>query len=156
MALTDLATQSLPAAATSLDVAYGDRLRLVGYQLEPAVWQPDQAGEVVLYWQVVRRPDFAMASTLEVVLRLLVNGQEQPVLTISQPMLSPAVADYDWAQGAVIPMRYPFSVPANAQPGQYALDVCLAIAGSGQVIPGARDGTAQPVDCLPLSVKVTG
>jgi hypothetical protein len=154
-ALIDLATQALPVAATPLDVAYGDRLRLVGYQLEPAVWQPDRAGEVVLYWQAVRRPDVAMASALQVVLRLLVSGQDQPVLTVSQPML-PAAAGHDWSQGTVIPVHYSFSMPANVQPGQYALNVCLAVAGSGQVIPGARDGSAQPVECLPLSVKVAG
>lgn len=155
-ALTDLATQALPAAATPTDVVYGDRLRLVGYQLEPVVWQPDQTGEVVLYWQVVRRPDFAMASHLQVVFRLLISNQGQPMLTTSQPMLPPAVTDQDWAQGAVMPVRYPVAMPADVQPGQYALDVCLVVAGSDEVIPGTPAGTAQPADCLPLSVKVTG
>jgi hypothetical protein len=156
LALAELAAQALPGEATPLDIAYGDRLRLVGYQLQPPTWQLNRSGEVVLYWQPVRRPDFGLASAIQVVLRLSAGQADESLLTTVQPLLPAWVTSREWGRGAVLPIPYPLSLPATVQPGQYTLDVCLAVAGSEQVLPGVVAETGQPVECWPLSLTVTG
>lgn len=156
LGLDELARRALPPEATPIDISYGDRMRLVGYELKPDAWEPDHSGEVILYWQPLRRPDFGLAGAIQVVLRLSSPGGAEPGFSVTQPMLPAEVTGQAWARGVVIPVPYPVLLPATAAPGEYALEVCLAVAGQNQPLPGAVAGTAKTVECLPLSVTVTG
>ncbi len=156
LGLDELARRGLPPEATPVDISYGDRMRLVGYELKPDAWQPDHTSEVILYWQPMRRPDFGLAGAIQVVLRLSSPGGAEPAFSVTQPMLPAEVTGQAWARGAVIPVPYPVLLPAAAAPGEYALDVCLAIAGQNQPLPGVVTGTAKTVECLPLSITVAG
>ncbi|MFN8457458.1 MAG: hypothetical protein U0401_22830 [Anaerolineae bacterium] len=131
-------------------------MRLVGYELKPTAWQSNQSGEVILYWQPLRRPDFGLAKAIQVLLRLSSPNQDEPLLTVTQPMLPPTATNRAWARGSVIAAPYPVSLPPVVELGQYTLDLCLAIAGQNQILPGTVSGTNKPVECLTLSVNVTG
>jgi hypothetical protein len=156
LGLDELVRRGLPPQATPVDISYGDRMRLVGYEMKPGAWEPDHTSEVVLYWQPLRRPDFGLASAIQVVLRLSSPDQAEPSLIVTRPMLPSEMTAQPWARGAVIAVPYPVSLPATAVPGKYALEVCLAIAGQDQVLPGTVTGTAKLMECLPLSVMVAG
>lgn len=154
IALDTLAKQALPAQAIALDISYGDRLRLAGYQLEPTIWSPSQTGTVTLFWQPLRRPDFNLARAIQLGLHLVKKPGDKPLMVSNQPMLPETVTSRDWARGALIPVQYPVTLLGTIQPGQYVLEACLMVASEGQIIPGTSPGQTEPIQCLYLDVPV--
>ncbi len=155
-ALELLSEQGLPANATPLDISFSDRMRLVGYRVEPATWQPNLAGQVVLYWQPIRRPDFGLANAFQVVLQLSPGNGAESVLTVAHPILPQSLAIGDVARGSIVPVHYPVSLPTSVMPGEYVLNVCLAIASSGQLLPGTVADTSESIECLSLPITIKG
>jgi hypothetical protein len=142
--------------AAPLDISFGDTAHWVGYQLEPATWQPGSTGVLHLYWEMNRRLDVSLVNAFQLVLRLVPADVPDPVLSVTSPVLPQPVAARDVAAGAVVPARYPLSLPVNLPPGQYSLDVCLTVATGGQPVVGIRADTSEPIECLSLPVAVTG
>jgi hypothetical protein len=141
---------------TPLDISFGGTARWVGYQLEPATWQPGNIGVLRLYWEMNRKFDLSLIHAFQLVLRLVSDDAPDPVLSVTSAVLPQSVAARDVAAGAVVSARYPMSLPATLPPGQYSLDVCLTVAASGQPVVGARADTSEPVECLSLPITVTG
>ncbi len=141
---------------TPLDISFGGTARWVGYQLEPATWQPGSTGVLHLYWEMNRKFDLSLINAFQLVLRLVPDDVPDPVLSVTSPVLPQPVAARDVAVGAVVPARYPLSLPVNLPPGQYSLDVCLTVATGGQPVIGVRADTSEPIECLSLPVTVTG
>jgi 4-amino-4-deoxy-L-arabinose transferase-like glycosyltransferase len=139
-ALQLLAKQGL---VTPLSVAFGETVSLAGYRLEPTTWQAGGEGALVLYWQPQRRLSSSLAGMFELSMRLVPPGGAEPAAAASHPVLPGCLAARDLAAAAVVPVRYPLSLPATLPPGAYTLQACLTAAGGGQTL-----------DCLPLAVNV--
>jgi hypothetical protein len=139
---------------TPLDISFGGTARWVGYQLEPATWQPGSTGVLHLYWEMNRKFDLSLVSAFQLVLRLVPDDAPDPVLSVTSAVLPQPVAARDVAAGAVVSARYPLSLPATLPPGQYSLDVCLTVASDGQPVTGVRADTLEPVECLPLPITL--
>lgn len=77
-------------------------------------------------------------------------------MTVTSPVFPQSAAARDVTPGAIVPVRYPVTLPAEFSPGEYVLDICVIVADSGQPVVGSQAGTSEPVECLPLPVTVTG
>jgi 4-amino-4-deoxy-L-arabinose transferase-like glycosyltransferase len=137
---------------TPLDISFGGTARWVGYQLEPATWQPGSTGVLHLYWEMNRKFDLSLVNAFQLVLRLVPDAAPDSVLSVTSAVLPQPVAARDVAAGAVVSARYLLSLPATLSQGQYSLDVCLTVTGDGQPVTGVRADTSEPVECLPLPV----
>lgn len=142
--------------ATPLDVSFGDTARWMGYQLEPAMWQPGGTGMLTLYWKMDRRLDLWLVNAFQLVLRLSPEGTSEPVLAVTSAVFPRSAAARDVASGAVTAVRYPLTLPGSLTPGEYLLEVCLTIVSSGEPVAGITAGNSEPIECLPLPVRVIG
>jgi hypothetical protein len=140
---------------TPLDVSFGGTARWVGYQFEPATWQTGGSGALRLYWEVNRRLDLWLVRAFQVVLRLSSVDASESLMTVTSSVFPQSAAARDVASGAVVPVRYPLSLPAGLTPGEYSLDVCLTVVDSGQPVLGIRADTSELIECLPLFIMVT-
>jgi hypothetical protein len=138
-----------------LDVSFSDTARWVGYQFEPATWQPGGSGALRLYWEVNRRLELWLVSAFQVVLRLSSVDGSESLMTVTSPVFPQSAAARDVAPGAIVPVRYPVTLPVTLSPGEYVLDICLTVADSGQPVAGTWANTSELIDCLPLSIMVT-
>jgi hypothetical protein len=151
---TALASLTERGLVAPLDIAFGNRVGLVGYRLEPAAWRAGSDAALVLYWQIRGALRSSLADQFELSLRLFPPGAAEPILTTPHPILPPCLTSGDLTPGALIPVRYSRSLPTSLPPGVYTLKACLTAPGGGQVVTGKQSGTAQPLDCLPLPVSV--
>jgi hypothetical protein len=152
---TALASLTEQGLVTPLDIAFGDRVGLVGYRLEPAAWRAGGDGALILYWQIRGALRSSLADQFELSVRLFPPGAAEPILTTPHPILPPCLEERDLAPGTVVPVRYSRSLPPTLPLGAYALRVCLTTPGGGQTVAGMQSGGAsRPLDCLPLSVSV--
>jgi len=150
-ALASLAEQGL---VTPLDIAFGDKVDLIGYRLEPTAWRAGSDGALILYWQIRGTLNSSLADQFELSLRLFAPGAAEPILATPHPILPRCLAAGDLTPGALIPVRYSRSLPTSLPPGAYTLKACLTTPGGGQIVTGQQSGASQPLDCLPLPVSV--
>jgi hypothetical protein len=149
--LASLAEQGL---VVPLDIAFGDRVSLVGYRLEPTAWRAGGEGTLVLYWKIRGVLNSSLADQFELSLRLFAPGAAEPILTTPHPILPRCLEARDLAPGTVVPVRYSRLLPTSLSPGTYTLKACLTAPGGGQVVTGQQSDASQPLDCLPLPVNV--
>ncbi len=141
------AKQAVSKDIIPLDITFGDRLRLVGYKLEATPWHSSQTGEVVLYWQPIRRPDFGLAQAYQLTFSLSTDGKTTPPLT-AYPVLPESLAERNIARGSVIPAQYAVPLPDLAS-DSYTLNICLTTTGDGQVLENNEFS-----GCLPVPVRI--
>jgi hypothetical protein len=141
---------------TPLDISFSDTAQWIGYQFKPASWERGGVGELDLYWKMNRRLDLSLVSAFQVVLRLSPGTTGEPALTMTYPVIPHSLAARDMAPGAILTARYAMPLPATLTPGEYALDTCLIVAGSGQAVAGTRPGSSHATDCLRLPIMVKG
>lgn len=143
MVLPQLAQQQLSKQTTALNLSFDSKVRVAGYQLNPAIWQSNRPAKLTLYFQLIEPAEESLASTFRLVLRLLPPKGTQPSLEATFPVLPPSLATADLRPGQLIPVDYPLSLPAGLSPGKYSLKTCLVLIVN-----------KQEVSCLPLTVDV--
>ncbi len=141
----------LPAAAPPAPLpdhpagaVFGGAARLLGYSLEPASARPGEAVKLTLYWQVLAPLDRDYT-----VFTHLLDGHNPKTN-------GPVWAGHDgqpdgghypttvWQPGEVILDLHPLSVPADAPPGEYRLEVGLYLLETMARLP-ATDAAGQPL-----------
>lgn len=156
-AALDLLTQrSLPPAATPLNFPLGHLAQLVGFQVEPELWQTGDKGTLWLYWQSVQPLDltpFSQAFRLN--LQLQPANVTEPVLAITQPLIPKNLTQKGLARGVVLPIAYHLDLPASLSAGDYTLFACIQTEAGEQAAVGSAPNTRPGSDCLPIPVKLS-
>jgi len=122
----------------SLDVNFGRRLRLVGFDLATRVRRPGDGVPLATYWQALTDVE----EDYRLWIRLIgADGQ-----LLAEETVSPASAGYPtsrWRAGDVLQGQHRLIVPADALPG--TASVVLSV-----VDPGGRPLTAHRLRWLPI------
>lgn len=142
--LQQVARQTLPKDVLPTDSTYTDRMRLIGYRLNP--------GTLTLYWQPIRRPDIGLAQAFQLDITLLTMGNTNPLASIIQPLFTRPVNPATTPRGAIIPIDY--VVPQL--PDADALTICLKIGVTGQVVPAIGPGERTEAGCIQLPISQPG
>ncbi len=133
-----------PAPDHPADAIFGDAARLLGYSLESASARPGDTVNLTLYWQVLAPLD----KEYTVFTHLL--GEHNPATN------GPLWAGHDsqpdgghypttaWQPGEVICDVHPLSVPTDAPPGEYRLEVGFYLLETMARLP-ATDSQGQPL-----------
>lgn len=148
--LSQIARQRLPIQATPLDITYGDRMRLIGYQLEPLPARENDYGEITLYWQPIRKPDVGLAQAFELEIQLLSNTQNnQPLANVVHPIFTQPVIPADTPRGSIVPIKY--SLPQTiSKDSANLLRICLKISSTGQIVPAELSDIFEQIECVLL------
>ncbi len=118
-----------------LAVDFGDRARLLGYQIETPEVQPGQRAILTLYWQALRPMD----RDYSVFLHLVDDNGIVQAQRDSYPA-SGALATSDWPLQAIIPDREAIDIPETAPaPARLRLDMGLYDYATGQRLPVGQD-----------------
>jgi hypothetical protein len=107
---------NLPAAATPINVDFGDQLTLVGWEIIQTIPLIQANWQVALYWQTPR----ALAENLTVSVRPLANGQlfvdnGEPVIQDHQPVWGYYPTD-QWFPGEIVRDVYALELLAGIEP----------------------------------------
>jgi hypothetical protein len=101
--LEAIAGEIVPESASRLDRIYDGRIRLVAYQLDPALPQPGQTVNLSLYWQPLR--------ALEEPVHLTVQLADSRSLPLGR--LDAELPAGKWLPGEVITTRHPFRLSVD-------------------------------------------
>ena len=132
--------------ANPLDAQIGAGVRLLGYDLAPAKAAPGDTATLTLYWEALG----AMETNYTVFTHLLTPegglaaGKDSPPLNGDAPTMS-------WLKGEFLADRYELTIPADAAPGTYPVEVGMYDPATGQRLPVTLDGAPQPGDRVLLS-----
>jgi 4-amino-4-deoxy-L-arabinose transferase-like glycosyltransferase len=139
------ARRALPPAAQQAGLRYGERIRLVGYELEPQSLRSGESLSVRLYWQALLPVDLDYQESVK-----LLDMANAPVGGIDR---SPSLPTKSWWAGSVISDTLVLPVDAGvAPPAVLKLDVGLVYADTLQVLP-AFDEAGQEVSRSIARVK---
>ena len=118
VAFARLADAAIPPSATRLERAYGDSVRLPGFELSAETGQPGDTIDLTLYWQAVQ----PIERDLHVTIQAFV-GDERIALLNGPPNSGPTSS---WQPGQIVPDRWTISIPSDAlAPARVRLDVGL-------------------------------
>ncbi|MFQ5576434.1 MAG: hypothetical protein ACE5G8_05525, partial [Anaerolineae bacterium] len=128
---------SFPAAVTAprpLTLATGD-LQLLGYDLSPEAAAPGERGWLTLYWRAAQNAprDYVIA------VQLLDAGGQEAAYWLGRPVYSGSPTD-TWVQGQVVQDPWELSLPADALPGNYRLELALYDAATADMVARAPLG----------------
>lgn len=140
---------TLPTAIdVPLDTCFGESICLRGVDLSPIAARPGEPVQLTLYWQALDEPDTVYTAFTHVL-----NDAGEIVLQADQwPGGLPSDV---WAAGQVITDPVSFVLPAELNPGTYALNVGLYHAEDGQRLPISSGlGTGDYLR-LPIQIVVT-
>ena len=125
----------MPAIANPLDVNYGDRVRLLGYELSSQAAKPGDTVHVTFYWLVLDR----MAENYSVFIHFL--NAEGDIVT--QRDSHPGLGNYvtsRWRPGEVIQDTYPVPIPAwAAAPAHLEIMAGFYLLANMQRLPMVND-----------------
>jgi 4-amino-4-deoxy-L-arabinose transferase-like glycosyltransferase len=102
--------------AQPLNAAFGQNIRLLGYDLEPGEVRPGETIELTLYWEAQEKP----ADDYTVFTHLLDPSEELQGQTDSQPQ-GGMYPTYLWDEGERIQDTYTLNVTPDAPPGDYEI-----------------------------------
>jgi 4-amino-4-deoxy-L-arabinose transferase-like glycosyltransferase len=124
------------------DWVFGDAIRLVGYDIEPALAIPDSWLAVRLYWQATgpatERPDvYAYARLVTEEGELLHSVEFWPAESTT-----PAV----WAEGETYVSQAALRVPAEGHAGQLYAEIILALGQGGAPLSASQSAGAGEAD----------
>ena len=129
----------------SRPAALGEQIRLLGYRLDGEA-RPGQAVSLTLFWQAL-----GQVETRYTVFTHLSDGLGK--LT-AQKDNEPADGFYpttQWRPGEIIRDHYSLPIPADAPPGDYALQVGLYVPQTGQRLPAAGEAASPSGDSVSLA-----
>ena len=132
---------ALPSAAHALSADFGGRIELLGYTIEPAEPHPGETLRVILYWRA-KEP---MTESYTVFTHLLDPDGRQVSQEDSMPM-SNLHPTSEWQAGEIVADGiYELALPADAAPGEYALELGLYDGSDGKRLD-VLDAMGNPKD----------
>lgn len=140
-----LTTHELPSGATRLDRSLGDRVELVGYEIDARQVKHGAFLDAVLYWRLLQAVNYNYQVTLQ-----LLNGNGENVAQYDEKPLGELLPMTRWkvapSERAGELYREPLrlKIPETLAPGDYRAIVKLYEPRSGQVVGEVVDlGTVQ-------------
>ncbi len=121
---------AVPAIQHPLEVNLGDKVELLGYDLDRTSAKPGESLHLTLYWRSLQ----AMDESYTVFTHLLDSDSR----TWGQKDNVPQSGTYPttlWAEGEVVADGYEIVVKPDAPPGQYVIEVGMYLPQSGQRLP---------------------
>lgn len=106
----------VPPIAHRLDARLGESIRLLGYDLAPAMPRPGDELTLTLYWQALA----GLAESFKVFNHLLAPGGQIAAQRDGYPADGRQPTS-GWVAGEVIADTYRIAIPADAPPGRYRL-----------------------------------
>jgi hypothetical protein len=104
-----LATRELPPGVIPLDLTYAERVKLIGYRLDPPVARPGERLDVTLYWQALQPISQDFSAYIH-----LFGRNRQRIATIDT---YPGLGSYptsQWQAGQVVEDVYPLRIAPDA------------------------------------------
>jgi 4-amino-4-deoxy-L-arabinose transferase-like glycosyltransferase len=120
-------TFDLPANITSLDVNFGDTVRLAGYTLSTTTLAPGEPLDVTLHWQSIAPTDLPLTVFVHLADPNGVNQAQRDVQPRQNTYPVPL-----WIPGEVVEDTYTLNLPSTAPPGTYPIRVGLYLQSTGQ------------------------
>jgi hypothetical protein len=118
VAFARLADTAIPPSATRLERAYGETVRLPGYELSAETVQAGEPLALTLYWQAVQPIDRDLHVTVQAFV-----GEERIALLNGPPKNGPTST---WQPGEVVPDEWTIPIPHDVlAPALVRLDVGL-------------------------------
>jgi hypothetical protein len=127
-----------PRVDQPTNVTFGRFARLIGYSLGPTQVRAGDQARLTLHW----RADGA-ADREYVVFTHLLDGQSRVVAQRDKPPLDGANPTTGWLAGEFVSDEYLLRIPANAEPGEYDLEVGMYDPDTGARAQ-ATDGSGAP------------
>jgi 4-amino-4-deoxy-L-arabinose transferase-like glycosyltransferase len=141
----------IPPITNPLDGRFGQRIRLLGYDLDATAARPGGQLEATLYWQAIDTPVDGYT-----VFNHLVGDDSQIRGQFDGLPSGDAWFTGSWLPGEIVVDRRTIPIDADAPLGQYTLYVGLYTAGDGQRLPAFLNDQAQAGDRLPLTIVTLG
>ena len=131
-----------PPFRTSVDISFGEWLRLRGYRIGKSALHPGESTTLTLYWQAIRRPPQVFAA-----FNHLRRPGETPIwMQDSWPQQGIYTTNH-WLEGEVVAETYTITIPEDAPVGEYPLYIGIYDPTTGDRLPAvARDGERFPSD----------
>jgi hypothetical protein len=124
----------------------GGQVQLAGYDVDPKPARPGEPVTVTLYWRAVRRPQ----ADYTVFVHVLGANDQLVAQSDSQPQSGSYPTTF-WDESEVVEDSHTILIPAEAPPGQYAIEIGLYRLDTGERLP--VNGDAQGViELTPLPV----
>ncbi len=142
----------IPPITNPLDARLGQRIRLLGYDLESTTASPGGQLALTLYWQAIDAPQDGYT-----VFNHLVGADGQIRGQFDGLPSGEAWFTGSWLPGEIIADQRTIPIDGDAPTGAYTLYVGLYTAADGRRLPAFLDGRPQPDDRLPLaSITISG
>ena len=118
-------------------------IRLLGYELSPAQPRPGDTLALRLYWLTLKAP----AGDYKVFSHLVASDDSTPIAQVDAMPLDNSFFTSRWDPGELVLDQQEVSIPADAKPGAYELEIGLyrpqgmqnlAVRGAAHVLPGDR------------------
>jgi hypothetical protein len=135
------------ADPNSMQVNFGDRVELLGYEMSPRSILPDEAITVTLYW----RATAPFTEDYSVFANALRPNQRKSAEDTSKPLRN-TFATTNWPVGQVITDVRVLHFPPTAKPGELDVEVGWFLPGAGRLNVLADDG--HEVDTRQLLSKI--
>ncbi|MEA3345202.1 MAG: hypothetical protein U9Q78_02985, partial [Chloroflexota bacterium] len=138
----------------------GECFALRGYELTPRELRPGEELHLTLYWQALQKVDrdyTVFVHLLQSPHPLDIGGSEGGGRMWDQADAQPLGGDYPtsfWGSGELIRDEYLLSLPSQAPPGAYDIEVGMYLLSSGERLP-VRDaeGVRVPEDRIVIEVR---
>jgi hypothetical protein len=139
---------TIPSIEQPLNHRLGDRIALIGYDLDRSVVQPGEAVRLRFYWQALQRPDADYT-----VFAQMRAADNQIVAQKDSPPQDGAYPTSFWDAGEVVIDDRVIEIPANAPPGKYPIKVGMYLPADGSRLPIDTDSTMTEVT-LPVEIEI--
>ncbi len=126
-----------PPIAHPLDVAFGDQIELLGYDLDRSEMRAGESVTLTLVWRALRSPDADYT-----VFTHLLDAAGAQRGGRDNPPLNGAYNTSRWVAGEVIVDAYVIPLAADAPPGEYAIEIGLYRFDTGARLPLSSGGDA--------------
>jgi hypothetical protein len=135
-----------PAVEHTRQADFDEALRLVGFGLSPAEFQPGDEVEITLQWQALDQADVAYTAFLH-----LLDAEGTGVAGIDEPILGGHYQPDLWPEATTLRDLHKLGLPTDLSPGDYRLDLGLYPTGEpGELLP------VEGADRLPLAMLRLG
>jgi len=131
-----------------IEVNFGDRMALVGYELSDRVARPGETITLTLYWEGLRRMEVNYTISAQ-----LVDPQQRKAAQYDGWPRGGNAPTAAWEPGRVIADTRPLEIYADAAPGVYDLRIAVYVLQAGEIVhlPVIPEGGAMLSDHIVLT-----
>jgi len=120
-----------PQIQNAMQAQLGDHIAFLGYHLSPKVINPGQSIHLTLYWEALSEPDRSFT-----VFTHLLDSEERIWGQKDSVPGDGALPTTSWVEGEIIIDEYEIVVNPEAPPGEYAIEIGMYDATTGQRLAG--------------------